>query len=323
MILEPAFRFWPIESIQEIRGWMCGTYATLHSQPYRELLERGRLGARRRKRGAMRRVTKAQVEASFLHHEALGAALETEGVLRETFEFSEQAFFDPTALVSSERAESALLRFMELPQGDTAKAIGYLRDFGDFGGVEPDEQGDFDVDLPTEVTQLWAKCDKRNREGFFALDLQDFWKARQKIQGFWDLNTALIEKNQKEAQRHCSRIRPDFTFDPKTNWLAVGKALLCADLSSSLNPGRHNPRLILRERNGNLVLQTMCMNVRTALYLILLEKVLSGTGYTRCGNKDCPMYFMIVKGKKYHSLKCQNAAKVRRFREKQVQLETG
>ncbi len=95
------------------------------------------------------------------------------------------------------------------------------------------------------------------------------------------------------------------------------KAVLCADLSASLNPGRNNPRLILHEMNGKLVLRTMCMNVRAALYFILLENVLSGTGYRRCANKDCGMYYLAVKGRKFHSSTCQNAAKVRNWRERQ------
>src|ERR1700736_4880305 len=119
LALEAAFRFWPIESIQETRGWAYGTYASLETGPHRGLLEAGRLGGGRKRRGAIRNFTDAQVEASFWHHETLGAALETRRVLRETFEFYEQTYCEPTALVSKERAESALLRCMELPQGET------------------------------------------------------------------------------------------------------------------------------------------------------------------------------------------------------------
>jgi hypothetical protein len=323
VVLEPAFRLWPIESLREIGGWVCGTYAELETRPHQELLEQGRLKRRRQKRGTMRSVTEAQVEASFLQHEALGSALDTERVLRETFEFYEQAYCEPTALVSRERAESALLRFMELPQDDTDKAMEYIKEFGEFSSIEADENGNLNADVPNEIRDYWENCNDRKRgevrKSPYILDLEEFWEVRKNIQALWDLNTALLNENAEPARQLCVRLRPEFPFHDKTNWLAVGQAILCADLSSSLNPGRYNPRLILYARDGKLVLQTMCMNVRATLYLLLLESVLSGTGYRRCANKTCGMYFMVVRGKEYHSKKCQNAAKVRSWRERQKQ----
>jgi hypothetical protein len=324
VVLEPAFRFWPIESIQERRGWVYGTYAVLESKPHRELLERGRLGGRRQKHGIMY-FTETQVEASFLHHEALGAALDTERVLRETHDFYELTYCEPNALVSKDRAENALLRFMELPPGDRGGAIEYIREFGDFSSVEVDEKGNLNTDVPREIKQFCERCQHPrrsvDRKSPFVMDLRDFRKVRERIQGFWDLNNALLRKDADAARLHCVRLRPDSTFHDKANWLAVGKAVLCADLSASLNPGRDNPRLILHERNGKLVLRTMCMNVRAALHFILLENVLSGTGYRRCANKNCGMYYLAVKGKKFHSSTCQNAAKVRNWRERQRKQE--
>jgi hypothetical protein len=327
LVLEPAFRLWPIESLHEVGGWVCGTYAELETRPHQELLEHGRLYRRRQKRGMMPSFTRAQVEASFLQHEALGSALDTERVLRETFEFYEQAYCEPTALVSRERAESALLRFMDLPQEDTRKAMEYIKEFGEFSSVETDENGQLNIDVPNEISQFWKNCNEpkrgKVRKSPYVLDLEDFWKVRKNIQALWDLNTALLNKNAESARQLCLRLRPDFPFHQKTSWLVVGKAILCADLSSSLNPGRYNPRLILHARDGKLVLQTMCMNVRTTLYVLLLESVLSGTGYRRCANKNCGKYFMAVKGKRYHAPTCQNAAKVRSWRERHKHRRTG
>ena len=320
-MLEAAFRFWPIESIHEIGGWAFGAYASLETMPHQELLELGRLGARRRKQGTVRNLTKAQVEASFLNHEDLGAALEGRRVLRETFDFYEQPHCEPSALVSKDRAQSALLEFMGLSQANSRAAIEYIKKFGQFSSTGVDENGSFNVDVPLEIRQFWNRCNQPKRgevrQSPYVVNLEDFWEVRKNIQGLWDLNTALLEKNVEAARVLCVRLRPDFTFHNKTNWLAVGKAVLCSDLSASLNPGRDNPRLILHERNGKLVLQTMCMNVRATLYLLLLESVLSGTGYKRCANKNCGMYFMAVKGKRFHSKRCQNAAKVRSWRERQ------
>src|SRR5438132_1301284 len=70
-----------------------------------------------------------------------------------------------------------------------------------------------------------------------------------------------------------------------------------ADLSASLNPGRWNPRIILREHEGKFGALTVCTTVRTALYLMLLKMIVSGTEYGGCAN--CSKYFvMTVRGKK-------------------------
>lgn len=324
VVLEPIFRLWPIELIQEAQGWAYGSFAVLHSMPHIEVLKRGRLGKIRQTRGVVRELTKAQVQASFLHHEALGNALDTQRLLRETGELYDLPFCDPNPLVSKDRAEIALLRFMQLPLRDPNQAIEFIREFGQFSNDEVDEKGIVNGDVPPEIREFCRRCHEgpqSKRKVPFVLDLREFWDVREKIQGFWDLNTALLKKHIDGARLLCARLRPDCSFPDRANWLAVGRAILCADLSASLNPGRNNPRLILHQKNGKLVLQTVCMNVRVALFFVLLEKVLSGTGYRRCANEDCGMYFVEVRGKKFHSLACQNLAKVRSWRGRQKKTQ--
>ena len=314
MVLALAFRFWPIASIYEAGGWVYGTYAALHDTDIRTLLEQGRLQGRR-KRG---NVTDAQVDVSFLLHETLGAAVEAPRVLRETYEFDSQRYCDPSALVSKGRAEDALLRFMELPASDTAKAMEFIQEFGEFDTNEMDENGMLGVEVPKEIGKFCKACraSRFDSKVPFVVNLRDFWGLQTNLRELWDLATSLREKRTDAVRIHCRQRRPHFEFPDKTNWLAVGKALLSTDFSASLNSGRNDPRLILHEVKGELVLQTMCMNVRAGLHMMLLEKILSGTGYRTCARKDCGKYFIAVKGKKYCSMSCQNKAKVRRFRER-------
>jgi hypothetical protein len=94
----------------------------------------------------------------------------------------------------------------------------------------------------------------------------------------------------------------------------VGKAILCTDLSASINPpGQRNPRLILSEKEDKLVALTMAKSVRSALYLMLFDMIVSKTEYKKCSH--CKKHFIVtVKRKKYCTEVCQNAAKARRFR---------
>jgi len=209
-------------------------------------------------------------------------------------------------------------RFMELPEGDSPAALQYIRDFGDFGSTEISEKGILKVEVPDEIATFCRACkaSRRNLQEPFVVNLHDSWAVRKKLHELWDLNTALVDANTEAVRLHCKRLRPTAVFRERTNWFAMGKALLCTDLSASLNSGRSNPRIILHELNGKLVLQTMCMNVRTGLHLTLLEKVLGGTGYRLCARPDCGKYFIAARRKQYHSQACQNAAKVQRYRDR-------
>ena len=313
MVLELAFRFWPIASIYEAGGWVYGTYAGLSDNAdIRTLLEQGRLRGRR-KRGNF---TDAHVNARRLLHHTVDAALETTKVLRETFEFEFQRYCAPSALVSRERAEEALLRFMELPARDTVKAIEYIREFGDFESNEIDQEGELSIDVPTKIKEFWKTC-RASWCSPFVLKLSDFWDVQTNLRELWDLNTSLREKRMEAVRMHCLQRWPNADLPDERPYLTAVKALLRADLSASLNSGRkYDPRLVLHEENGKLALWTMCMDVRTGLHMMLLEKILSGTGYRTCARKDCGKYFIAVKGKKYCSTSCQNKAKVRRFRER-------
>jgi hypothetical protein len=289
-------------------GWAYGTYVPLQSLPHQELLEKNRLRWGRRTRGL---ISELQVERSYLHHEALGVALDADRILRETDELDTQQFCEPTALVSQERAKEALLAFINLEDRDDV-AVGYLNDFGEFDHVELDEDKLVGSGVPRAIQQF-CKEYVQKRQDPFAVSLIHFWSVRNDIKGLWNLALAVDQKDSQRAHDECVRRRPNSSFDPEPNWLAVGKAILCADLSASLNPGERNPRLILSEKEGKLVALTMGTTVRSSLYLTLLDMIVSKTEYKKCPN--CKKYFIVtVKRKQYCTEGCQNTAKVRRFR---------
>jgi len=325
MILESAFRFWPVHALQESGGWLYGTYATFESMPpHRELLEKGRLRWGRRIRG---KFTEAQVRDSFLWHENRASALEAERIHYETQALDEEPYCQPTIQVSEEKAKSALQDFLNLEDRNTNDAIAYIRKFGEFDHLEVTKDGFVYPNVPAEIQEFCKKCLKPERgpDGFarprdpFALALDDFWSVRSDILGLWKLANAVIQEESQSARVECLRRRPTSTFQGEPDWPAVGKAILCADLSASLNPGKRNPRIILREHEGKFGALTVCTTVRTALYLMLLKMILSGTEYGGCAN--CSKYFvMTVRGKKFCSATCQNAAKVRSWRDRQKQV---
>ena len=288
--------------------WVYGTCAKLQSLPYREVLEKGRLGRVRRKRGS---IPELQVERSYLHHESLAVALEADRILLETDELDMQPFCEPTALVSQERAKEALLALLNLDDGDEA-AVGYMNEFGEFDHLEVSPDKFIDSGIPPAVQQFCKECVQK-RQDPYAVSLSHFWSVRTDIEGLWNLALAVDQRDTERARDECTRRRPKSTFDPEPNWLAMGKAILCADLSASLNPGQRNPRLILSEKDGKLVALTMGTTVKSALYLQLLDMIVSKTEYKKCPN--CKKHFIVtVRRKQYCSEICQNAAKVRRFR---------
>jgi hypothetical protein len=309
--IQNIFLFWPIRVAGVSEGWAYGTYSSLQSLTHRELLEKGRLSRGHREKGL---ISEAQVEASFRHHEALAVALETNRVLLETFQIDEQQFTEPVAIVSEERAKEALLEFLRLKDRDAAVAVAYMNEFGEFDHLEMDEDRFVGDGIPESIHKL-CKEYARKRQDTYAVSLSHFWAVRDEIKGLWNLAIALDQKDPRTAKGECLNRRPNSTFDPDTNWLAVGKAILCADVSASLNPGKRNPRLILSERDGAIVALTMATTVRTGLYLTLFDMIASKTEYRKCLNCE-GLFIPNVQKQQYCKQVCQNAAKIRRYRDR-------
>lgn len=216
------------------------------------------------------------------------------------------------ALVSEQRAKEALLAFVNLEYRNDDVAISYIREFGEFDQLERDQDRFVGAGIP-EVIQQFCKQHVQKRQTPFAVSLSLFWAVRDEIEGLWNLAVAVDQKDSQGAKVGCIRRRPNSSFDPETNWLAVGRAILCADLSASLNPGKRNPRLILSVKEGKLVALTMGTTVRTALYLTLFDMIVSKAEYKRCPNCKKP-FIVTVKRKQFCTPICQNAAKARRWR---------
>ena len=253
-----------------------------------------------------------QVKRSFIHYETLGMALEADRILLETYQLDAQQFCEPLALVSKEKAQEALLAFLNLADRDDAAVVGYINEFGEFDHLELDEDRFVGSGIPRSIQRFCKEYVKKGQDPF-AVSLNHFWSLRDEIEGLWNLALAVDQKDSQKAREECARRRPKSIFDPEPNWLALGKAILCADLSTALNPGQLDPRLILSEKDGKLVALTMGKTVRSGLYLMLLDKIVSKTAYKKCPN--CNKRFIVtVKRKQYCTDVCQNAAKVRRFR---------
>lgn len=312
MNLHSKFRFWPVNVAIVLEGWACGAYITLQGATHRDLLARGRIRWGRRRQGE---ISEAQVKKSFLHYAALAVALEADPILRETYDLDELRFSEPNIVFDEERATQAFLEFMNLPDRDDTAAIRYIHEFGEFDYVDVEKDGFVGSGIPESVQEFCKQCVREQKEPF-ALPLSMFWDVRNDIESLRHLSIALSDKDPQRVRDECIRRRPHSPFDPEPNWLAIGKAILCADLSASLNPPEHqNPRVILSDMQDELVALTMCNSVRSALYFTLFSMITSQTEYKKCPH--CKKHFIVtVKRKKYCTDVCQNAAKVRRYRTK-------
>jgi hypothetical protein len=307
--LRTTFCFWPVHVIGVSDGWAYGNYRQLRYLGHRELLEAKGLRMGRRNKG---NITDSQVEASFLHHEDLAVALEAGRILFETHHLDSEQFCEPVTLVSEKKAKEALLSFIGLKDGDDAAAVRYINEFGEFDHLELNEDKFVGTNVPGSIQQF-CKQQILKREDPFAVSLSHFWAVRDDIEGLSNLAAALDQKDSSRARAECLRRRPNSRFNSEPNWLSVGKAILSADLSASLNPGQRNPRLILSENEGSFVALTMGTTVRSALYLSLLDLIVSKTEYKTCLNCKKP-FIVTVKRKQYCTDVCQNTAKARRFR---------
>lgn len=327
LVLHTAFLFWPVTSLEERAGWLCGKYDSLWTLPHRTLLEKGRLERRhhgRRLKGehaAEVEITDSEVAVSFLWHENLGAALEAQRVLFETHELDAQRYCEPRALVHGERAEAAFLEFINLESGNTDQAMRFIQEFGEFDHLDLDSNDRARPGLvPREVQQFCDEClnpkDPRKRGNPFAVPLRQIWKVQADILGLWKFWNSLSEKKINVIQKECRSRRPSFEFAGDVDWLAVGKAILCADLSASLHTSNQKPpRLLLHERDGKFIALTFSRTVQCALYVQLLSITVSANNYREC--LHCQRYFIpTVESQRYCTAKCQNVAKVRRSREK-------
>lgn len=321
LILHTAFLFWPVKSVEERSGWLCGLYASLSALPHRELLAKGLLVRKHHRptlkgeRVADTEITDPEVENSFLWHENLGAALEAQRVLFETNELDQQRYCEPSALVYGDRAEAALLEFINLEAGNTQQAISFIERFGEFDLLEINVDKPEFSSLPLEVQRFCNEC-LRERRYPFATPLTQFWETYEEIRRLWKFADSLLARKMDAVREECKRRRPTSEFSGEPDWLAVGKAVLSADLSASLNLSSPKPpRLLLHDRDGQFVALTLCRTVRSSLYVQLLTAIVSQKEHRQC--LHCGAYFTPrVESQNYCKRRCQNIAKVRRSRAK-------
>jgi hypothetical protein len=314
MILESVFFFWPVHSIQSCGGWVYGNYATLASVPHRELMKRGRIRFGRRIKGKIPEPNEAQIRKSLLIHENLGSALGG-AILRETYVLDLEKYTSPTIKVEKERVEKALLALLNLKHRSTEGAIDYIGRYGEFDLVDVSSDALKHANAPAEVQEF---CSKEGRKlgDPFVLALDEFWKVRKDILGLWTLAEGLRREDAEAVRIECCKRRAQSTFRGDPAWLALGEAILDADLSASLNQSRAFSRFILSRRDGEPHALTVCDTVRTSLYFMLLENVLSGTEHRQC--LRCKKHFVVtVRTKQFCSHACQNSANVQKWREKQ------
>ena len=323
LILHTAFLFWPVAFTHERDGWLCGTYARLEGLGHQEVLEKGRVRRRFQAQGLKGerlgdiRITEPEVNSSFLWHENLTAAVEAQKVLYETDILDFERYCEPRALVYGERAREALLRFINMESGDIEKAIGFVQEFGAFETPGPSLENAMSSNRPPKVQQFWNDCLVGvDRTDPFAICLDKFWDVQKDILELWSLADSLSERKKDAVSEVCKHRRPDFQFRGQPDWLAIGKAVLAAELSPSLNDSSPNPpRLLLHDREGRFIALTLCRSVRSALYVQLLTEIVSKSQHRRC--LHCREYFVPkVKSQRYCKAPCQNVAKVRRSREK-------
>jgi predicted nucleic acid-binding Zn ribbon protein len=324
LLLHPAFLFLPVTALRYCEGWLCGTFVASETLPHRQLLAKGSLARRHHRRPlkgeqiAEIEITESEVENSFLWHENLGAALEAQRVLFETEAMDEQQYCDPKALVDGDRAKSALVEFINLELGNTNHAISFIKKFGAFDIFD----GNIEVSPPREVQQFCNDClntrDPYERRHPYAIPLSQFWDTQQDILGLWNFADSLSKKKQHAVREECKRRRPTVEFSGEPDWFAIGKAVLSADLSASLNASAPKPpRLLLHDRDGRFIAMTLCRTVRSALYVQLLTAIVSVKEHRRCSH--CSGYFIPrVQSQTYCGGRCQNVAKVRRSRDKKT-----
>jgi hypothetical protein len=328
MIVETKFLFSPVHSLTECAGWACGIYRSRETLPMKELMERGRIRSSRRKRGAIPRPSLTEIEQSFRFHENLGTALETDDVLLDNALLDEESYASPTLQVSEETVNRALMKFLNLSDGDSDGALEYMAEFGAFGHIELTGHRLDHPDVPQEVQRFVEACIRPGRNQLrqipFAFPLDAFWRVRNNVLSLWNLGTAISKKDVDTVKCECQGRRPSSVFQATPDWLAIGKRILGTDLSFSMNLGtgperqqrRHQRRIVLGQDEERFVALTVCATVEEALYVELLKLILSETEYKEC--KNCDKYFLVtVAGKEFCSLKCQNAAKVRNWRARQ------
>jgi len=327
LVLHTAFLFWPVKCVQESDGWFYGQSETLHTLGHRALLQKGRLDRRHHRqplKGEQRseiEVTESEVTQSFLWHENLGAALEAQKVLYETELLDENRYSEPQALVHGDKAKKALIRFINLHSGKTSEALEFVREFGIFDLPDERTTSSAQTVYPRAVREYFEKC-SRQREDPFATRLDMFWEVQKDVLGLWRFADALAERNQDSIREECKRRRPDFDFGGEPDWKSIGKAILAADLSHSLNRSSPiPPRILLHDREGQFIALTVSRSVRSAMYLQLLVAIVSKYKHRSC--LRCRGYFIPeTESQKYCSRKCQNAAKVKRFRDKSKKLKS-
>jgi hypothetical protein len=221
--------------------------------------------------------------------------------------------------------QEILLEFVNLNRDDDEEALGFMQKYGVFDQRHRS-------DTAKERTRSYGSSFRdgpesppkdvqtflRGSGATFAVPLHDFWDVQKHIRILLELVRVLQSRDYAAIEAACAVLRMTrIAVDNERDWLAVGRQVLCADISGELNAGERGVSLVATERDGALLAAASSTTLRAALYLALLAQITQGERIGECGNPKCRKLFVLTRDtKRFCSKPCQELEKVNRYRDK-------
>jgi len=202
--------------------------------------------------------------------------------------------------------DEALFEFVNLPELDVDAAAQYIERHGIFA-VENLKRPPL-APFPKGVDQFWRKSQTVGTP--FALVVRDFYAAQKEIRNLQRLADALRVRNLKLMGQFV------LAQSPSQNELQPFEISRCRlILRESIQSGIGELQLGIAEMKTGLIPFLAPADLKTALYLALLDQITRQVPIAECENGRCKKIFERTQPqKRFCSTRCQSLVKVHRFR---------
>ncbi len=210
--------------------------------------------------------------------------------------------------VAAIRERDALVDFVNLKPEDAGQIVGFINRYGLFSDGDRVAM----TGHPDKVKEYWKKTVDR-RLTPFATNLDFVRDSRDRVASVMKLDRSRSKRERDAVFQEFLKInrslaglmrrthRRDFEKKLLSYYVSQGLALVTLGVAAHLS---------------KMLAVALAADVRSALYVGLLSHIVSGTKLRTCARTGCETLFVVRGPKEYCSTRCQNLAKVTRYRKR-------
>lgn len=214
------------------------------------------------------------------------------------------------------------LEFANLSRGDEKGALAFIGRYGVFErdykdpGSQSGRPSTVPATPPPEIKKLLTAWERDGRKTF-AVFLEDLWELQAHLRVLIRLAAAIRSVDYARIEAECRSIRFESALDVEhpTDWLEVGREILCADISAEINDPANHVSTVALNRQSAVFPVLSSATLRPLIFLSFLANVSRQEPLAECENPKCRRVFRRTRDtKRFCDQKCQALEKVNRFR---------